>query len=393
MSREEPWRWSEPWAGMPGMTPAQYVRIGTLLAIEPIITQKYREMSNASSGPASDIDELEAKMAELRQEVQMDFSGGYDDGDVDLTGYAYEPAADRVDASYGPGVSDRLRERGAGRMIGAMAREVGRQAARRGDIYEMCEIYAETGISGSGHAIDLANQPGSDSFQIELARYEGDLPGLCGRPDSFGGCSERYHASSCAHNVQAAASRAATPADAGAWQGVLHSRSQEIAVDSEGRAFRNGQGEIANMSDHFRASSGIRPRRSVFEPGPKTATNPGPMEKASIQPADPGFSRSTRAAARAFAAQAGMRTSADDARQREASRAGIAGARADLDRRTAGRVHPDYSGETMRERAERVKAQAQARPALQFSNYAEDVYGEDVFSATCGSLGRGVGGF
>ncbi len=226
MSGQEPYRWSEPYGGAPaGLTPGDFYHLGRVDAALSVAQTRAVELANSDdpgvdlrglnptagevsdladvlaeteleeamigdwSEGTSDIDQLEAEMRAYREEYRMDDLSRISDS-IDLSN-ADDPAADLVDQNYGIGMSGRLRQRGAGRMVGALAREVGRQAARRGDILQMAEIYAETGISGTGHAIDLANAPGRDvSDAIELAQYVGDLAGPCGPRDALGGCAQ-----------------------------------------------------------------------------------------------------------------------------------------------------------------------------------------------------------
>jgi hypothetical protein len=298
------------------------------LTSEEIVTGNWAE-------GVSDIDELEQQMAELRgyQPPYLD--------DLSRVSAAHDLANDDgpptsielVNARYGPGTAERIAARGVPHMVNALAREIDRSSRdlalkdyraskggnRRaeGDILGLAEAYATVGAAGS--AVEAANQPGYDSHAIELARYAGEYPDLCSTADRYGRCSSRFHASERAHNTEASASRGYRPQDSAAWQGVLARHSGIPAADSLGRAFRTADGSLATFADHAEAGTGQRTRREgLFEQGPRTKDNPGRPELVSIQPQGPGFSRSTAATARAFAAQAGLATAADHQAQREA---------------------------------------------------------------------------
>jgi hypothetical protein len=138
---------------------------------------------------------------------------------IDLSG-DYDPAIEMVNDNFGPGFAQTLAERGAGRTIPMLARQIGKQAyEQRGDMLSMIEAYVEVG--SAGHRVEAANEPGFDSREIELSRLEGDLPSLCGSADQFGRCRERFHSAACAHSAESTAALS-TPEDAQAWRTVLH---------------------------------------------------------------------------------------------------------------------------------------------------------------------------
>jgi hypothetical protein len=273
------------------------------------------------------------------------------------------------------------------RTDGMVARHLGRMAAARGDWEECFARYCESPVTGSGSAVDMANQPGQDAFPIELSRYEGEIPALCGRPDSFGRCAERYHAASCSHVAESATSTSTQ--GVAAFNAVLSRRSRMPHADADGRIWRRHDGGLATLTDHVEAMSGVRRRtEGLFEAGPRTKDNPGKPELVSIQPQGPGFLRSTQATARRLAAQARLTTSADHARQRRAWRDEHARREAAAGPQSRRLNHPDYRwGPLQREREER-QAQASRQP-LQFS--MTDETGEDLLGPLNGSLGPGIG--
>ncbi|HYS31708.1 MAG TPA: hypothetical protein VEM58_05560, partial [Streptosporangiaceae bacterium] len=54
----------------------------------------------------------------------------------------------------------------------------------------------------AGTPVDLANQPGRDIDAIELGRYRGEYPGLCGPADAYGRCRSQYHDMGCSHSTE-----------------------------------------------------------------------------------------------------------------------------------------------------------------------------------------------
>ena len=264
---------------------------------------------------------------------------------VDLAN-GYGPAIELVNDGFGEGVAASLQRRGQGLQVKRLAREIGRDAGRRGDLYSMAEAYCEVGVEG--HRVDLANRPGRDvSDAIELARIsDGRFARPCGAADQYGRCRRAYHDAACSHVAESAAARGATPEDSQAWQDALRRHAAVPAADADGQAWRTRRGDLATLADHVEAATGVRNRRSLFEYGPRTAANPGRPEMAAIRrenrfgdpSADPGEAhardvpRGTAATARAQAAQAGLSTSAGHQAQRDAWKAEHARRAAELAR-------------------------------------------------------------
>jgi hypothetical protein len=302
---EEPYRWSERFGGVPGLTPAEYYHLGRVdaalttaqrrldlsnrhgvdldglnptpaeeSALEQTLDEILQEEGaleswaegggNAAIG--SLLDAMTADPADMEGRPRMDdLSNAY--GETDLTGYSF--AAQSVDDRHGPGFSQRLAERGVPRMIDALARDISREAHKEalkeyrkskggqrraeGNVHDLMEAHAETGITGTGHKMDLANQPGEDASRaIELARYTGDLAGPCSAADAYGRCSARYHETSCSHVAEGAAARAGSPQDAQGYLGVLQRYARTPLPDAEGRGWRTTDGLPATASDTSR---------------------------------------------------------------------------------------------------------------------------------------------
>ncbi len=284
---------------------------------------------------------------------------------IEFSNDGYSPVTERVDGRYGIGFSQQLRERGAGRMIGAMARETGRQAARRGDHEQMYAAYIETGITGSGSAADMANQPGRDSCDaIELGRYTGEYPALCGPADAYGRCASQFHDMGCSHSVEGALARGETPEASDRWRQALKRGAGQAMIDADGRVWRDQHGNLVTARGHIEALTGQRAGRSPFVSDPshgRELTAPQRVNRVRDTSADPGSPEAfatdmpgaTVARAARLAAGLVLATSADHASQRQAWRAEEARRTAERDRRTGGRVHMDY-GESPRERAQRL---------------------------------------
>jgi hypothetical protein len=252
----EPVHWSQ---GLRG-TPQDYIRIGRLL-----------ELAN---GPGPDLSGLDATPAEedLLGEVLDELLAEdealerwAEDGDPAIDSVLNAWLADPADMPYlddlsnGDGgeidltaldfteVIELAQQRRDQAMVRTrMTRMVGLDGwQRRGDMVGLMEAYLEAGTGG--HRVELANAPGPDvSRQIELARATtGRYASICGAADAFGRCSAQFHAAECSHVAESAASRAGTPEDAAAWQGVLRRVVTERA---------SGPGAIRRTRrDNFRA--------------------------------------------------------------------------------------------------------------------------------------------
>ncbi len=277
----------------------------------------------------------------------------------------------------------------ADRASAHVARHLGKMAAARGDWPEAFGRYCEAG--SSGHAVEMASRPGRDADAIELSRYVGDLPGICGTADEFGRCASVYHDPGCSHCFEAAASYAVSPADAEAWRGYLRERAGQPLADHHGQVAYDQHGQPMTAAAHFEALTGERQKEGVWL-GDRSARreliSPQRRQVVGDPSADDPHGEPMPYGTRAAAAQIIAENPVLQTRRQSAvGRPFTAAENAAHARRLA---HPDYSGETMRERAGRVKAQA--RQPVQLSQPMLAADGEDVFSAIGGSLGIGVGG-
>jgi len=316
---------------------------------------------------------------------------------VDLANSSGGRAIELVNDAYGDGTAERLAASGAPRTVGMLANEIDRSARQlaleqfersrggqrrsEGDVLGLAASYARVG--SAGHPAELANQPGRDSREIELARFEGRYAHICGQADAYGRCASQLHEAGCSHVAEAGASYGATPEDSAGWRAALSRRGSQPFADADGRGWRNGRGDLASLGDHVEAMTGQRHGESPFY-GDRSKRR----ELASVQPervladpsADPGSAEAYRedvphsalATARALAAQAGLATAADAARHREAQRAEVERVKAVRAVTTSGRRHPDY-GESMRDRRERLHQD------VRLSNAAEP--GDDLLGA------------
>jgi hypothetical protein len=400
---EEPFRWSERFGGVPGLTPGQYFHLGRVDAAltasaraiemsgdggglgvdltgldatsDEIATladalgeiELEQAMLGSWSGGSSDIDALEAEMAALRMEDRMDDLSNlaYNGADTDLTTLDFAALEQRQEQQM-------VRTRMA-RMIGLDAYQ------RRGDVMALMESLVDAGTQG--HPVELANAGAYDSGAAAIELATGSSDGLpCGVVDSYGRCAEPQHDIGCSHTIEAAASYGLRPQDADAWRSALQRHARSPLADADGRGWQTSDGLAATASDFYEQQTGTARRASRFEPGPDNARSPARIER------QPDFPASTRDLARSFITQA-----MPSARPKDAQRERLAAA---LDPRRQAVItrmsrHPDFRWPALQ--AERAQAQSQRRPVMLSSPMtASD--GEDVYSAICGSLGTGIGG-
>jgi hypothetical protein len=216
----------------------------------------------------------------------------------------------------------------------------------------MARVARRTYTPQGEYAWGLANEPGR----------AGPVTGApnCGASDDLGHCIERYHSAGCGSTADPETALALAASDA------YIERTATPWADARGRTWESQYGgEPMDLVQHLESATGIR----LASPDPFDP-NAGRRETFRAQrqdrfgdpddDRDPGFAvpAATRATAAAFARQQGL-----DGADVRSERARYRGRReemlAEAGRRNRHLRNPDYSGETSRDRAERLHRTAE----------------------------------
>ncbi len=221
--------------------------------------------------------------------------------------------------------------------------------------------------SRAAQALGLAGEASSAGRALAEARWQTEQadPGICGPPDAIGGCSSRFHDSTCSTGMLADPEVAGVLRD----EGVFTDAARSPWADGNGHTWFNQTGMPMDITQHIEAATGQRVtplhgEAGLFEDGTgqreTIAASRVPRYGNPDDEDDQGvdISRQTRAAARDAATAMGI-TIPNAANERVRYREAADAATAQLALRNGMKApHPDF-GETSRDRAARMHSYGQ----------------------------------
>ena len=392
-------RFNRPWGGMPPMSPDGYFRAGRLAERVDQAARRL-ELANPEPDPWAGLNPTDAERAFLGQVLAevADEESAVDDwaddpetaalmDELDETPYSTQRRADDLanarQQSLDLSNSIELAEAqaAADRHGATLARHYAYETYKvTGDFPALAAAFAEV---GPGQNLVAQFSGGLDNSTIELGRLSGEYPSVCSEtPDDFGRCRSQYHSLGCSHVAEAEAAYGATPEASDAWRGILSQHSDLPMQDSDGRVWEDRSGQPMRAVDHFEAATGQRQGEGVWL-GDRARRRELRKPAPSYSWGDP----DSGTPGRPFPGHAvAQQVIAEDARlqpPRPQPRVGRNFTQAE-DMALARKLsHPDFDGETTRERNARIRAHQPRAGMVSLSNGPA---GDDEL--LCGELPR-----